>query len=144
MVPADFIRAGLLAMPEGYYKGPEALPLVVSLHGYGGDFMEQDAYFGLSDLMGEYGFALLLANGTRDDEGLRFWNATDLCCGVSERKRDDAGYLRALVEAAGEYVNVERVFVVGMSNGGFMAYRLACDGMPGLAGDRGGGGVVVF
>ncbi len=134
VIPADFIRPALLAMPEGYYKGPEPLPLVLSLHGYGSDFMEQDAYFGLSDLMGEYDFALLLANGTRDDKGNRFWNATDLCCGVSERKPDDAGYLRALVEAASEYVTVERVFVVGMSNGGFMAYRLACDGMPGLAG----------
>ncbi len=137
-LPLDFDRYGLLAMPVGYSEGPlerrERLPLVLSLHGYGSHFMEQDAYFGLSDLMGEYDFALLLANGTRDDEGLRFWNATDVCCGIKESKPDDAGYLSALVEAAGEYVNVERVFVVGMSNGGFMAYRLACDGAPGLAG----------
>ena len=84
--------------------------------------------------MGEYDFALLLANGRRDDEGNRSWNATDLCCGMSESKPDDAGYLRALVEAAREYVNVERALVVGMSNGAFMAYRLGCEGMPGLAG----------
>ena len=137
-LPLDFDRYGLLAMPKGYSEGPlerrEPLPLVLSLHGYGSHFMEQDDYFGLSEAMGEYDFALLMANGRRDDEGNRFWNATELCCGVSGSKPDDAGYLRALVEAAGEYVNVERAFVVGMSNGGFMAYRLACDGMPGLAG----------
>ena len=142
-IPSDFDRYGLLALPEGYdgySRGPmeqerrEPLTLVLSLHGYGSHFMEQDDYFGLSELMGEYDFALLLANGTRDDEGNRFWNATDFCCGVSESKPDDAGYLKALVEEATKYVNVERVFVVGMSNGAFMAYRLACEGMPGLAG----------
>ena len=72
--------------------------------------------------------------GRGDDEGNRFWNATDFCCGVSGNKPDDAGYLKALVEEATQYVNVERVFVVGTSNGAFMAYRLACEGMPGLAG----------
>lgn len=142
-IPSGFDRYGLLALPEGYdgySRGPleqerrEPLPLVLSLHGYGSHFMEQDSYFGLSELMDTYDFALLLANGTRDNEGNRFWNATDLCCGVSESKPDDVGYLSALVEAASEYMNVERVFVVGMSNGAFMAYRLACDGIPGLAG----------
>ena len=137
-LPFDFNRYGLLAMPEDYSRRPveqrEPLPLVLSLHGYGSHFMEQDAYFGLSELMESYDFALLLANGMRDDEGLRFWNATDFCCGVKDSNPDDAGYLKALVEAAAQYVNVERVFVVGMSNGAFMAYRLACDGVPGLAG----------
>ena len=142
-LPLDFDRYGLLALPkgyDGYSRGPmeqerrEPLPLVLSLHGYGSHFMEQDAYFGLSDLMESYDFALLLANGTRDDEGNRFWNATDFCCGIKDNKPDDAGYLRALVEAATEYMNVKRVFVVGMSNGAFMSYRLACEGMPGLAG----------
>ena len=142
-LPLDFDRYGLLALPEGYDgygRGPmeqerrEPLPLVLSLHGYGSHFMEQDSYFGLSELMESYDFALLLANGRRDDEGNRFWNATEFCCGVSESKPDDTGYLKALVEAAAEYMNVERVFVVGMSNGAFMAYRLACEGMPGLAG----------
>ena len=142
-LPLDFDRYGLLALPkgyDGYSRGPmeqerrEPLPLVLSLHGYGSHFMEQDSYFGLSELMESYDFALLLANGKRDDEGNRFWNATEFCCGVTEGKPDDAGYLKALVEAAGEYMNVERALVVGMSNGAFMAYRLACDGMPGLAG----------
>ena len=142
-MPVDFDRYGLLALPkgyDGYSRGPteqerrEPLTLVLSLHGYGSHFMEQDSYFGLSELMESYDFALLLANGKRDDEGNRFWNATEFCCGVSESKPDDAGYLKALVEAAGEYMNVERAFVVGMSNGAFMAYRLACEGMPGLAG----------
>ena len=101
-IPLGFDRYGLLAMPEDYTQGSlaqrEHLPLVLSLHGYCSHFMEQDDYFGLSELMGEYDFALLLANGTRDDEGNRFWNATDFCCGVSESKPDDAGYLKALME----------------------------------------------
>ena len=143
LMPADFDRYGLLVLPEGYdgySRGPmeqerrEPLPLVLSLHGYSSHFMGQDAYFGLSELMESYEFALLLANGKRDDRGNRFWNATEFCCGITESKPDDAAYLTALAEAAGQYMNVERVFVAGMSNGASMAYRLACDGMPGLAG----------
>ena len=105
-LPLDFDRYGLLALPkgyDGYSRGPmeqerrEPLPLVLSLHGYGSHFMEQDSYFGLSELMESYDFALLLANGKRDDEGNRFWNATEFCCGVTEGKPDDAGYLEAQI-----------------------------------------------
>ena len=143
-LPLDFDRYGLLALPkgyDGYSRGPmeqerrEPLPLVLSLHGYGSHFMEQDAYFGLSDLMESYDFALLLANwngGTMREIGSGTRRTSAVV--IKDNKPDDAGYLRALVEAATEYMNVERVFVVGMSNGAFMSYRLACEGMPGLAG----------
>ena len=94
--------------------------------------MFQDSYFGLSPLVKSYGFALILPNGTRDDKGKRFWNATGLCCGVTDSKPDDVAYLTGLVKEAAGRVSIDRTFVVGLSNGAFMSYRLACESFPGL------------
>ena len=125
-------RPALLVLPSGYVP-QTPLPLVLSLHGYTSHYMFQDSYFGLSPLVKSYGFALILPNGTRDENGKRFWNATDLCCGVTDSKPDDVAYLTGLVEEAAERVSVDRVFAAGLSNGGFMSYRLACESLPGLA-----------
>ena len=124
-------RPGLLVLPSGH--DPQSpLPLVLNLHGYGAHYMFQDSYFGISSLVNSHNFALILPNGMRDEEGKRFWNATDLCCGRSDSKPDDVAYLSGLVEEAGERVSIDRIFAVGLSNGGFMSYRLACESMPGL------------
>ena len=124
-------RPALLVLPSGY--DPQTpLPLVLSLHGYTSHYMFQDSYFGLSSLVNSYDFALILPNGTRDENGKRFWNATDLCCGVTDSKPDDVAYLTGLVEEAAERVSVDRIFAAGLSNGAFMSYRLACDSLPGL------------
>ena len=45
---------------------------------------------------------------------------------------DDYGWLGGLVAEARELINVSGVYVVGYSNGGVRAYRLACDGLDGL------------
>jgi len=110
----------------------EAIPLVLSLHGYSGEAAAHDWYFGLSERILEYGFALITPQGTTDSRGNAFWNATDACCNFEGSEVDDIGWLNALVAEAGEIVNVSGVHVVGYSNGGFMAYRLACDGLEGL------------
>ena len=45
---------------------------------------------------------------------------------------DDVAYLRALIQEAETIVTIDRVAVVGHSNGGLMAWRLACEGVPKL------------
>ena len=113
-------------------RGDEAIPLVLSLHGYGADAKGQDQYFGLSQRVTEYGFALITPQGTTDDRDNRFWNATDGCCNFHNSDVDDHAWLSSLVAEARDLVDVSGVYVVGYSNGGFMAYRLACDGLDGL------------
>ena len=44
-------------------------PLIVSLHGYGGDSAYHTAYVPLHERVNTDGFALLLPNGTLDGEG---------------------------------------------------------------------------
>ena len=124
-------RPALLVLPSRY--DPQTpLPLVLSLHGYTSHYMSQDSYFGLSALVNSHNFALILANGTKDDNGDRYWNATNFCCGITDSKPDDATYLTNLVDEAAGLVNVDRIFAAGMSNGASMSYRLACESLPGL------------
>lgn len=114
--------------------GSEPIPLIVSLHGYQGEAEAHDWYFGLSSRIIEYNFALITPQGTVDERGNSFWNATDGCCNFHGSEVDDYGWLSSLVVEAREIVEVSGVYVVGYSNGGFMSYRLACDGLNGLAG----------
>ena len=113
-------------------RGDEAIPLVLSLHGYGADAEGQDQFFGLAERVTDYGFALITPQGTTDDRDNRFWNATDGCCNFHNSDVDDHAWLSSLVAEARDLVDVSGVYVVGFSNGGFMAYRLACDGLDGL------------
>ncbi len=110
----------------------EPIPLILSLHGYGGEPEAHDWYFGLSERIMEYRFALITPQGTTDSRGNAFWNATDACCNFEGSAVNDSGWLGGLIAEAREIVDISGVYVVGYSNGGFMAYRLACDGLEGL------------
>ena len=123
-------RTARLQFPPG--TEGEAIPLVLSLHGYSGEADAHDWYFGLSERILEYRFALITPQGTTDSRGNAFWNATDGCCNFEGSDVDDSAWLRGLVAEAREILDVSGVYVTGYSNGGFMAYRLACDGLDGL------------
>ena len=124
-------RPATLQIPMGY-DAMSPLPVVLSLHGFQGNPTSHDEYWGLSERVDADNFALILPAGTRNPSGLRFWNATDFCCNFFESEVDDVAYLSSLIEEAGEHILVGRIFSVGHSNGGFMSYRLACEGFPGL------------
>lgn len=123
--------------------GGRDYPLVLALHGYGANGFVQAAYFGLPDLVAD-GEALLLApDGTVDSTGKLFWNADPACCDFDGTNPDDVGYLGKLIDdvIASYPVDRSRVFVIGHSNGGFMAYRMACeraDVITAIAGLAGG------
>jgi polyhydroxybutyrate depolymerase len=119
------------------YDGASLLPVVLMLHGYGGDAAAQDSYvFQLSDRVDPESFVLITPDGTMDSRGSRFWNATDACCDFFGTGVDDVGYLLGLLDEveAAMPIDADRITVVGHSNGGFMSYRLACEASDRLAG----------
>lgn len=128
-------------VPVSYVPGTPT-PLVVLLHGYTATAATQDAYFRLSQLAQARGFLLALPDGTIDNGGQHFWNATDACCGFGATV-DDVAYLTAVINdmKARFSVDAKRVWLAGHSNGGFMSHRMACDrseliaGIMALAGD---------
>jgi polyhydroxybutyrate depolymerase len=103
-------------------------PLLVLLHGYGSNAAEQDAYLGVTQQAASRGLYVLLPNGTQA-RGRPFWDAGSACCNFTGTPVDDVSYLRDLIHEAGEVAPIDpkRIYVFGHSNGGFMAYRLACD-----------------
>ena len=124
-------RPATLALPFGYDAAKPIL-LVVSLHAYGSNAWKHDQYLRLSQATSLEGAAILLPQGLKDADGKRFWNASDWCCDFAQTGVDDVAYLRALIQEAETIITIDRVAVVGHSNGGFMAWRLACEGVPKL------------
>jgi polyhydroxybutyrate depolymerase len=115
-------------VPSGYDPAV-ATPLVVMLHGYGTSSDVEDLYLGLSTTANSKGFLYAYPDGTLDEDLKEFWNATDACCNFFGSMVDDVAYLGAVIEDMKAHFHVDpaRVVVVGHANGGFMAYRLACD-----------------
>ena len=107
-------------------------PLIISLHGFGGDSAYQATYVPLHERVNTDRFALLLPNGSLNAEGNRFWNPTDECCDGGKSGEDDVAYLTELVANAREIKQFGPVYFFGYSNGGFMSHHMACKGLPGL------------
>lgn len=112
------------------------LPVVLVLHGYGATGALQDAYFQLSAHAEDEGFVAILPDGTVDTTGLRFWNGTPACCDLYGDGVDDVSYLLGLLDEveAAIPIDPDRITILGHSNGGFMAYRLACEAPERFAG----------
>lgn len=126
--PAIESRPYALHVPASYDPS-RPVPLVLLLHGYGSSGEEHARYFGMKALADRETFLLAHPDGTLDREGMRFWNATDACCDHDRTGVDDVAWLTALIDDVKQRYRVDpaRVFVIGHSNGGFMAHRLACE-----------------
>ncbi|MBK6849570.1 MAG: hypothetical protein IPG96_19255 [Proteobacteria bacterium] len=112
-----------------------ARPLVLLLHGYGGSPALLAESLGLAALAQRQRWLVLLPAGRRDRQGQRYWRAGPSCCDFfqAEARGDDAARLVALLDQlpSAQRVDPHRRYVVGHSNGGHLAYRMAC-----IAGDR--------
>ena len=113
-------RSYLLHIPPGY-DGTRPLALVLDVHGYSSFASEQLVRSKWDQLADKEGFVLIEPEGVD-----RSWNAGS-CCGGNNQ--DDVKYFRDVVaKAAAELcIDEKRVYVSGHSNGGAMAYRLACE-----------------
>ena len=123
-------ETSVLVAPLEFVDGQA--PLIVSLHGFGGDSSYQAAYVPLHERVNTGGFGVLLPNGQLDAQGNRFWNPTDECCEGGKTGGDDVAFLTALVAEAKKLRDFGPVYFFGYSNGGFMAHHMACKGLPGL------------
>jgi polyhydroxybutyrate depolymerase len=82
----------------------------------------------MSVVASDSGFLLVAPDGTMNPRGERFWNAGDICCDFYGSNVNDEQFLVDLIEMMIRKHNVDRsrVYLVGHSNGGAMAYRMAC------------------
>lgn len=122
-------------VPKGY-DAKKPTPLVVMLHGLGASGELNELVLHLAPLADSRTFIYAYPDGTVDRIGQRFWNATDHCCNFFNSDVDDVAYLTAVIDDLSSKYNVDakRVFLVGHSNGGYMAHRMACDRSTKIAG----------
>ncbi len=114
-----------LYIPKAYTAGTQAVPLLLNLHGYGSNNVEQEQYGDFRAIADTANFLVVHPNGTLDGSNNRYWN-TFLPYALGGP--DDVGFLSALIDSlSAKYrINAQRVYSTGMSNGGFMSYELAC------------------
>lgn len=108
----------------------QKLPLIIVLHGGGGNANNAAQMTGMSDAADSTGFIVVYPNGTgRLGDILLTWNSGN-CCGYAlDNKVDDVGFISALIEKLLTMypIDPKRVYATGISNGGMMSYRLACE-----------------
>ena len=101
------------------------LPLVIGLHGYGDSSGGFEAWWQLGPEAAARGVLYVALDGTNDRQGNQVWNAKPR----SALPPYDLLYIGAVIDdvAKAHPLDRKRVYVVGSSNGAFMAYRAACE-----------------
>ncbi|HEX3773960.1 MAG TPA: PHB depolymerase family esterase [Polyangiaceae bacterium] len=124
-----------LRLPSTRAPG-ERVPLLLVLHGFGVSSSLLIAKAALNQVADDKKFAYLAPEGTRDSAGRPYWNAGPSCCDLEHRAPNDVKRLSDLLDFAlkNPAIDPARVFIIGYSNGGFMAERLACSLSDRIAG----------
>lgn len=108
-------------------------PLLFVLHGFGGTAEGMRSYARVEDAVKSVlsdGAVIVYPNGTGDESGLpQSWNAGGCCPFSIYGPVDDVSFFDQLITKLLEAYEIDsrRIWVVGHSNGGMMAYRLACE-----------------
>lgn len=106
------------------YDANTSVPLVINMHGYGSNMGQQSIYGNFKNLADVDNFIIVHPNGTLDNTNTRYWNAFGAAGGIN-----DVAFINALIDTIAVTYNIDqtKVFATGMSNGGFMSYKLACE-----------------
>lgn len=110
-------------------------PLLVVLHGYTAEGEGTASWFGLTRAADDVGLVVAMPNGRVDARGDSYWNA-GACCDFYDSGVDDVGFIGAVVSAVSAAYGTDpaRSYLVGHSNGGFLAHRVACEHADQIAG----------
>lgn len=122
------LRYYYLYVPEGVGEG-SGVPLVIVLHGAGGNPRTVRNVTGMNELADEEGFMVAYPQGTGPHDRQLTWNAGQ-CCGFAyENGIDDVAFMGILIETLSlEWpVDDRRIYAAGVSNGGMLAHRLGCE-----------------
>lgn len=130
---AGTTRSYFLYVPSTYPPTSEdgsvsAAPLLIVLHGGGGtgQGMVTLTRGGFNQLAERDGFIVVYPNAVDKQ-----WNdGRDIPGSTAHRDNiDDVGFISRLIDHLGESYSIDysRVYATGISNGGIMSYRLACE-----------------
>jgi polyhydroxybutyrate depolymerase len=122
--PTDGPRQYKVHVPPSYDPNVP-MPVVFCFHGLG-----QDAVMfcvlgaDMPKKSDAAGFILVMPNGYANS-----WNGGTCCGDAATQKLDEVGFVRAIFAEISEHLNIDltRVYATGLSNGGYMSFRVACE-----------------
>ena len=119
------VRDYRLYVPRAYAGSTRAVPLLLNLHGYASNNVDQEQYGDFRAIADTANFLVVHPNGTLDPTNKRYWNTFTA---PNSGGPNDVAFLAALIDtlSAKYRIDANRVYSTGMSNGGFMSYELAC------------------
>ena len=88
----------------------------------------RESHFKLGPVASARDILYVAPDGTIDNAGNHLWDATPSCCNFYGSTVDDKAYLESFVHSVSKSYNVDskRIYIVGHSNGGFMAHHMTC------------------
>ena len=123
-------RTYILQLPPNYYEA-DNFSLVIAMHGGGGSGEQFESTSHLSVKARAAKFAVVYPDGVQSDGLLkaRTWNAGSCCDYASENNINDVRFISELIDRLVLDYKIDRkkVYATGHSNGGMLAYRLACE-----------------
>ena len=112
-------------IPTGY-DPVKPVPVVLNFHGYTSNGFEQNLLAGMNEKANAAGFIAVQPEGVGISQS---WNAGACCGEAASSAIDDVGFVGKIIDELESKlcVDTHRVFATGMSNGGFLSHRLACE-----------------
>jgi polyhydroxybutyrate depolymerase len=104
------------------YTGSQSVPLILNLHGYTSNALQQQLYSNFMPIADTANFLMVYPEG-KAPLGNQYWNAG---FGGTE---NDVLFMSDLIDSLKLTYNIDlnSVYSCGMSNGGIMSYYLACN-----------------
>jgi polyhydroxybutyrate depolymerase len=110
-------------VPASYDPG-KGTALVLNFHGFSSNAAQEALLSQMNGKADAAGYIVVYPEGTNSS-----WNA-GACCGQAVTDMvDDIGFVKDLLDTAADRlcVDAHRIFVTGMSNGGFLSNRIGCE-----------------
>ena len=130
----DLDRLFYIFIPETYSSSTVYQPLLFSLHGYTSSAILNMRYTGVKKIASEEGFIAVFPQGSiLRSTGATHWNVGGWTLGSTA---DDLQFIESLIDFMTMRYRLDpsRIYSTGMSNGGYMSYKLACDLSSRIAG----------
>lgn len=128
-IEGSFLHGGIVRTYSYYvpatYNHSNAVPLVIRLHGFGSNGAEHARRGDFRPIADTANFIVAHPDGSVEKlTKKRFWNFGR----VMGSSVDDVSFIQELIDTISARLSIDqsRIYAVGMSNGSFLCYQLAC------------------